>query len=413
MVARGLGLVALAAVSLGLVGCGGVSVSDVAEATGGQLTVYSSLPLQGSTAGVSEQIVDGEKLALADAGGHAGPFKIEYDSLDDANPKSGQWEPGLTATDAKIAAQDTSTIAYLGEFDSAATAVSLPFINAAGILQISPASPYVGLTSSLDTAQDEPERFYPSGKRTFVRLQPGDTVQAQAEVELLKSLGVHKLYVLDDQDAFQVPLADLVASDAEHAGITVLAHDSLSTQATAVFTGEVEKIANSGAQAVFLAGGEGTGTPALWRQLHGASPHLALLASAATVAESFTSRIGAAAANTYLTTPVLPAGMYASDARGVLRHYRSVFGNEGGGWALYGYEAMKLVLDAIRNSGARGNDRQAVIKRVFSTHHRSSVLGSYSVQPDGETTLDRYGIERVIGGRAVFYRWLDAGSTGG
>ena len=272
MLARGLGLVALAAVLLGVVGCGGVAVSDVAEATGGQLTIYSSLPLQGPTAGISEQIVDGEKLALADAGGRAGPFKIEYSSLDDANPTSGQWEPGLTATNAKIAAQDTSTIAYLGELDSAATAVSLPFINAAGILQVSPASPYVGLTSSLDAGQDEPERFYPSGKRTFVRLPPGDVVQAAALVQLLASRGVHKLYVLDDQDAFQVPLADIVAGDAEKAGITVLAHDSLSTQANAVFSGEVVKIAGSGAQAVFLAGAEGKGTARLWRELHVPTP---------------------------------------------------------------------------------------------------------------------------------------------
>lgn len=413
MVARGLGLVALAAALLGLVGCGGVSVSDVAEATGGQLTVYSSLPLQGPDAGVSEQIVNGEKLAVADAGGRAGPFKIGYDSLDDANPKTGQWEPGLTATDAKLAAQDTSTIAYLGELDSAATAVSLPFINAAGILQISPGSPYVGLTSALDTGQDEPERFYPSAKRTFVRLGPGDVVQAAAQVALLKSLGVHRLYVLDDQNAFQVPLADIVAGDAEQAGITVLAHDSLPTEVSSVFTGEVEKIVEKGAQAVFLAGGEGRGTARLWRELNAAAPHLLLFTSATTVDEAFVSELGAAAANTYLTTPVLPVNRYPASAGSVLRHYRSVFGSEGGTYALYGYEAMNLVLDAIRSAGARGNDRQTVIDNVFATRERNSVLGRYSVQPSGETTLARYGVERVSGERAVFDRVIALAGAGG
>ncbi len=410
MLARGLGLVALAAVLLGVVGCGGVAVSDVAEATGGQLTIYSSLPLQGPTAGISEQIVDGEKLALADAGGRAGPFKIEYSSLDDANPTTGQWEPGLTATNAKIAAQDTSTIAYLGELDSAATAVSLPFINAAGILQVSPASPYVGLTSALDAGQDEPERFYPSGKRTFVRLPPGDVVQAAASVQLLLSRGVHKLYVLDDQDAFQAPLADIVVSDAEHAGITVLAHDSLSTDANAVFSGEVVKVAGSGAQAVFLAGAEGKGTARLWRELARASPDLLLLTSGVTASESFPSQLGAAAANTYLSTPALPLALYPPSARGVLRRYRNVFGREGGPSALYGYEAMTLVLDAIRSAGARGNDRQTVIERVFATRERNSVIGRYSVQADGETTLSRYGFDRVVGGRTAFYRAVDVGA---
>ena len=411
MLARWLGLVALAAaVALGVSGCGGVTVSDVAEATDGQLTVYSSLPLQGPSAAASEQIVDGEKLALAEAGGRAGRFKIEYVSLDDSSAASGQWNPGITATNAKTAAQDTSTIAYLGDHDSGATALSLQFINEAGILQISPASPYVGLTSSLEAGQDEPERFYPSGKRTFVRLQPGDIGQAQAQIQLMKSLGVRRLYVLDDQEPFETPLADIVADFAERAGITVVTHDSISTAPEAVFTGAVEKIVESHAQAVFLAGGEGPGTVALWHDLYRADPSLLLLGSSSMDSESFTSQIGAAEANTYLTTPLLPARLYPPAAQRVLRHYRSVFGAEGGPDALYGYEAMKLVLDAVRSSGARGNDRQTVIAHVFATRTRSSVIGRYSVQSNGETTPSQYGVDRVSAGRPVFLRAVPIGS---
>ncbi len=407
MLARWLSLVALAAVFLGVAGCGGVSVSDVAEATGGQLTVYSSLPLQGPLAGASEQIVDGEQLALADADGRAGPFKIAYDFLDDASPTTGQWNPGITASNAKIAAQDTSTIAYIGDFDSGATAISLPLMNAAGILQISPASPYVGLTSSFDAGQDEPNRFYLTGKRTFVRLAPGDISEAQAQVELMKSLGVHSVYVLDDQDPFEMPLAAIVASYAERAGITVLEHDSLSTETGAVFTGEVEKIVASHAQAVFLAGSAGGGTAELWRDLHRASTHLLLLGSSAMVDESFTARIGAAGEQTYLTTPVLPAALYPPVAQQVLRHYRNVFGVQGGAYALYGYEAMTVVLDAVRDSGARGDDRQTVIDRVLATKSRNSVLGRYSIEPNGETTLSHYGVDRVSAGRPVFLRTVE------
>ena len=134
-------LVAAAAAALAASGCAGAGVSGASEATGNQLAIYSSLPLQGPSAAVSQQIVGGEKLALAQAGGHIGPFKIGYVSLDDANPVSGEPSPSATAADAKTAAQDTSTIAYLGDLGSAATALSLPLINAAGILQVSPASP--------------------------------------------------------------------------------------------------------------------------------------------------------------------------------------------------------------------------------------------------------------------------------
>jgi len=404
VLARWLSSVALAAVMLGVVGCGGVTASDVAETTAGQLTVYSSLPLQGQTAAIAQQIEGGEKLALADAGGRAGPFKIAFESLDDASPTTGQWNAQVTSTNAKIAAQDTSTIAYIGDFDSAATAISLPLINGAGILQISPASPYVGLTSSSDAGQDEPYRFYPSGERTFARLQPGDIAQADAQVQLMRSLGVHSVYVLDDEDPFEVPLANIVVGDAEKAGISVLAHDSIATGAEATFTSEVEKIAQSGAQAVFLAGGEGKGTVALWRALNAAVPNALLFGSATSVGESFASEIGAAAANTYLLTPVLPISHYPPSARWVLRRYRKVFGSEASPYALYGYEAMTLVLNAIHAAGARGNDRQTVIDRVLATRNRNSVIGRYSIEADGDTTLSDFGVERIAHGRAVFYR---------
>ncbi|HYM54912.1 MAG TPA: branched-chain amino acid ABC transporter substrate-binding protein [Solirubrobacteraceae bacterium] len=374
---------------------------------GSQLAIYSSLPLQGPSAGISQQIVNGEKLALAAAGGHAGPFKIGYVSLDDSSPTSGQWDPGVTATDAKLAADDTSTIAYLGEYDSGATAISLPLMNSAGILQVSPASPYVGLTSSLDAGQDEPNRFYLTGKRTFGRLQPGDTVQAAAQARLMRSLGVHSVYVLDDQDPFDVPLSEIVAGDAQQAGIAIAGHDSLSMPAGTVFAGEVEKIVESHAQAVFLAGAAGAGAAALWRALHSADPHLLLLGSSAMARESFTSQIGAAAGSTYLTTPVLAPALYPPAARRVLDDYHRQFGGEGGPYALYGYEAMSVVLAAIRSAGARGDDRQVVTERFFALGSRDSVIGRYSMQADGETTLSRYGVDRVSGGRPVFYRAID------
>jgi len=397
-------LVMLAALSFALSGCGGVEVSGAASATGDQLTVYSSLPLQGPTAAESAQIVNGEKLALSQAGGHVGPFKVSYVSEDDSSPTNGQWAPGVTAANAKTAAEDTSTIAYLGDYNSAATAVSLPLINAAGIPQVSPASPYVGLTSSLDAGQDEPERFYPSGRRTFARLQPGDPAQAAAQVALMRSMGVHKLYVLNDQDPFEIPLAEIVAGDAEGAGITVAGDDALDMTGSTLFTGEVEKVSESGAQAVFFAGGGGAATAALWRQLHHTDPGLLLLGSSAMATQSFTSQIGGAGSSTYLTTPLLAVGLYPPSAARTLAEYHREFGGEAGPYALYGYEAMSVVLDAIRSAGSRGNNREAVTERLLGMRNRDSVLGRYSIEPDGETTLSPYGVDRVLDGRPVFYR---------
>jgi len=395
--------------ALAALACGCGSVSG-ASSSGNQLTVYSSLPLQGPSGAVSQQIVNGEKLALYDAGGHVGPFKVSYDSQDDSSPTSGQWDPSVTAADAKTAADDPSTIAYLGDYNSAATAISLPLINAAGILQISPASPYGGLTSSLYAGQDEPERFYPTGKRNFARLQPGDRAQAQAQVRLMSDLHVSKVYVLDDQDPFELPLAQMVVSDSEHAGISVAAHDSLDTTATTSFAGETAKIAESGAQAVFFAGGTTPEIVALWKQLHIADPHLWLLGSSTMVNATFTSTIGdGAAARTLLTTPVLPLDMYPASSRHVLADYRRQFHIQPEAYALFGYAAMSATLQAIRHAGTRGGNRQAVINALFAAGERDSVIGRYAIEPDGETTLSNYGVDRVAAGKPVFWRELSVG----
>jgi branched-chain amino acid transport system substrate-binding protein len=403
-----------AAVSVG--GCGGVGVSAAGTVSGNHLTIYSSLPLEGALAPISRQIVDGEKLALAQTGGRVHRFRVYYASLNDANPKTGEWAPGETANNAKYAAQDSTTIAYLGDFNSEATAISLPFINAAGILQVSPASPYVGLTSSLHAGQDEPERFYQTGKQTFARLLPADAVQAETQVELMRALGVTRVYVIEDQDPFDLPLAAILAEDAKRAGLEVVGEGTIDTTASTEYAEETKKVLESGAQAVFFSGQPGAGAVALWQQLHATDPHLRLLGSsslsesaassgdARAGAGSFVSQLGAAAGETYLASPVLPGALYPPAAREVFERYRTLFHEQPGPYALVGYEAMSAVLLAIRRAGARGNDRQAVIDKFFAIRNRDSVLGRYSIRADGDSTLSRYGVDRVVGGRLVFYR---------
>lgn len=397
-------LLALAALTA-LTGCGSLATAPASSGVGKQLTIYSSLPLQGPSGSISQQIVSGEKLALSAAKGHVGSLTVSYVSLDDSSPSTGEWDPGVTAANAKAAAQDPTTIAYLGDYNSGATAVSLPLINAAGILQVSPSSPYVGLTSSLDAGQDEPERFYPTAKRTFGRMVPGDPVQGSAEVKLMQTLGIKRLYVVADQDPFDAPLAEIVAGDAPGAGIAVVGNDTLDVpEAGTSFEGEVSKILESRAQAVFFSGVPTIGAARLFEQLHAVDPRLSLIGSSSVVNRLFTAHLGQAQSVTYLGTPVLALSQYPHASQAVLKEYRREFGGSAGPYVLYGYETMSVVLAAIRSAGRHGDERQAVIDRFFATRNRSSVIGTYSVQSNGETTLSRYGVDRVAGGVPVFWR---------
>ena len=71
----------------------------------------------------------------------------------------------------------------------------------------------------------------------------------------------------------------------------------------------------------------------------------------------------------------------------MLERFRGEFGREPGPWAAYGYEAMASALAAIE----RADDplsRSSVVAAYFDGTERDSVLGTYSITEEGETTLD-------------------------
>jgi branched-chain amino acid transport system substrate-binding protein len=127
----------VAAAGAGVVACGGNDNSSSGgggggSSSGGELHIYSSLPLEGASRGQATALVDGMKLALEQAGGKAGNFNIKYISLSDASAQAGSWTPEATQQNARKAAQDDSVAAYIGEFNSGASAVSIPILNEAG-----------------------------------------------------------------------------------------------------------------------------------------------------------------------------------------------------------------------------------------------------------------------------------------
>src|SRR5215217_2734571 len=113
----------LAALALGVSACGGddepsgtSSGGGGGDAAGKQLTIYSSVPLQGASRTQTTAVVNGAKLALEQAGNKAGPHTIKYEPLDDSTAQAGSWTPEATSANALKAAQDESTAVYIGEF---------------------------------------------------------------------------------------------------------------------------------------------------------------------------------------------------------------------------------------------------------------------------------------------------------
>jgi branched-chain amino acid transport system substrate-binding protein len=397
----------VAALAAAIAGCGGVDINASGASEVSALTIYSSLPLQGPDAASSTQIVNGEKLALAQSGGRVGRLHIGLVSLNDADPNTGVWNPGLTSIAARTASQDKNAIAYVGEFSSGASAVSLPLVNEAGILQISPASSYVGLTSQTDAGKGEPDRYYPTGVRTFVRLVPSDEQQARAQLAYMRALGVRTLAVLGDSDVFSSDIASIVAREAPAAGITVV--DNLEVDRTTNPLSVAAKLSRDGADAVFLGGDPSRSAIALWRAVNEADSSLKLFAPGELATPDFLAAIGPAQQRTYVTSAVLPMRFYPRAAQRFASEYVATFHTAPDAHALYGYEAVQATLAAIRAAGAHGTDRAAVRAAFFAIRDRDSVLGRYSVDASGDTTISRFAGDRVVNGALAFDRVLDAG----
>jgi branched-chain amino acid transport system substrate-binding protein len=401
----------LTALALGVAACGGGDDSGGSSGGGGgrtTLTIYSSLPLQGDSRPQSESVVNGEKLALEEAGGKVGKFKITYKSLDDATAAAGKWEPGQVSADARKAAQDPSTIAYLGEFNSGASAIALPITNEAGILQISPSNTYVGLTRAEGADKGEPDKYYPSGKRTFGRVVPADHIQAAAQVAYQKGEGCKKLYVLNDKEVYGKGIADQVANIAKQQGLTVLGNDGIDTKA-ANFRTLATKIKSAGADCMFFGGITQNKGVQVFTDVHAANPNMKLFGPDGVAETPFTSKLSSAVQKvTYVTNPTLDPKLYPASAQKFFDTFKSKYGKDPEPYAIYGYEAMKVALLAIQNAGDQGNDRQAVIDAFFKIKDRDSVLGRYSIDENGDTTLSDYGANVVKDGKLVFSKVLKA-----
>jgi branched-chain amino acid transport system substrate-binding protein len=364
-----------------------VSIS-VPGAHSGEASIYASVDLEGPNA--SPSLADAMQLALEQAGGQAGRLRVRLVILDESNT-SGSSDPDAVAAIAHAAAADSSTVAFLGAQTSADTAITLPILNRAGILEVSPTATYGGLTrGSADPA--EPAKYYPSGRRTFARVVPADAAQAEAQASYQKTAGCTHVFVLDDGSLYGRGLAASFAGDATSAGLSIAGTRVVSTSSSQY--GSLAASLAGTADCVLFAGEPTAGVATLFGALHAAGPSLKLFGTDALANAAFASSLGSAQAVTYLTAPTLDPSFYGDAGQAFYEAYAVRFGGPPDASAIFGYEAMNAVLGALRTTGNR--DRAAIVEAFFNIDNRVSPLGTYSIDADGDTTLDRYGSYRVV-----------------
>jgi len=414
-------IAALAVIALAAAGCSSSGSSSPSSGStsggGGTVDVYSSLPLQGASSSQTIPMVNGMKLALAQANNKAGQWTVNYQSLDDSTAAAGKWDPGQTAGNARKVASDPKAVIYLGEFNSGASEVSIPILNEAGIPQVSPGNTYVGLTTSLPgSAPGEPQKYYPSGKRTYLRIVPIDSSQAAAGLMAMKAAGCTKVAVANDKEAYGGGLATLLGLEKGFYGVTIVSNTGIDKTAPN-FRSYASTIKGQGADCFYFAGITANGAVQIAKDVHSAIPTAKVFGGDGVCSDTFTNATkGGIPASLYPLTECTTAASNLSaypGGRAFLTAYQAKYSvSNPDPYAIYGYAAMQLALNTIKNLGAQGNSKSAVLAALFADKSVQSVLGTYGFDSNGDTTLKSWGLYKVgSNGELAFYHTVTPTKT--
>ena len=370
------------------------SRASVAAATP-TVDFYSSLPLSGSTVAQTGPAVNGIKLALSQAGNKAGHYKIKYTSLNDATAAAGAWTPEATSANARKAAGDPNAVYYMGEFNSGAAEVSMPILNQAGLAQDSPANTYVGLTTSLKgvTLPGEPQKYIPTGKKTYTRIVPIDTVQGAADLQAFQQQGCKKLAVFDDTQAYGAGLAAVLEKTASMYGIKVVSVQS-DASVESNYTSVAQAFASKGAQCVELSATTATvGGTAFVSAVHSALPKATILGPDGMCTSAWATTVPVLCTVATQDLKAYPGG------KQFLSAYKKAYNvSSPDPYSIYGYESAELGIQTLAKlpAGLSGSKlRAAFVKQLFATKNQNSVLGKFSINSNGDTTLTSYGLYKL------------------
>jgi branched-chain amino acid transport system substrate-binding protein len=383
---------------VGVTACGGGGGGgSTKKVSGNTLTIYASVPLQGGSGDQGKAIENGAQLAVDAVNGKIGKYTIQYKRLDDSLASTGAADENQASQNARTAVGDKTAIGYIGDYNSGISKVTIPLLNQGGVAQVSPSNTYAGLTTKAGGADPgEPDKYYPTGKRTFARVVPIDTVQAAALVLTMKADGCKSVHIWNSKSTYSAGLAKNIVTAAGKRGIKVEGNDGYDPKAANyrslaanvhsdcfVSTGEIEQNANEGLKDVAAANpttkiyeSDGDCLNASADPSKGVPP---------TVSGRFK-----------CTIATLDPKAFGPEGKKFFADYSKKYKVPSPDpYAIYGYESMAVLLDSIKRASANGTKdvtREDVVNALFQTKNRKSILGTYSLDSEGDTDITTYGV---------------------
>jgi branched-chain amino acid transport system substrate-binding protein len=325
-------------------------------------------------------------MALSESNFKVGDITVKYESWDDASPARGNWDPALEAANADRAIQDRSVVAYIGPYNSGAAKISMPKLNQAGLATISPSTSWPGLTKPGLGEPNEPMVYRPSGQVTFFRVVPADDLQGEVAAQWAKELGATRVSILHDGELYGRGVASVFKKSAEKIGLTVTGYDKIDPKATN-YRSLAVKLKQQSPDLLYFGGTTQTNAGQLAKDIRSAGLKIKYMVPDGCFESAFIEAAGKEnlEGNTYVTFGGVPPNKLTGSGKEFFDRYVKMYGQAPEGYAAYGYEAAKVVLSAIAK--AEKKDRAGILSAIRETRDFPGVLGTWSFDANGDTTL--------------------------
>ncbi len=374
--------------------------------------IVSSLPRTGSANAQTTTMVNGIKMALEEVNGKVGDFVVQYEDWDDASAKKGDWDPEVESSNADKAVKDADIMFYIGTYNSGAAKISMPILNKASLVMLSPANTYTGLTKPGMGEPNEPGVYRPSGKVSYFRVVPADDLQGRAAAEWMKKIGAKSAYVLDDRGLYGKGLADVFSASAPDFGIAVLGREGIDPKAQE-YRSLMTKIKALNPDFIYYGGTTQTNAGQIAKDMVAVGLAAKIMVPDGCFEEAFIQAAGADNVNgrAFVTFGGVPPEELKGKGAEFVKKYTQKYKSEPQGYAVYGYVAAKVALETLAKVGKK--DRQALREATAQAGQNDGALGTWKFDANGDTTLTTMSGNTVEAGKFKFSVILGAENAPG
>ena len=363
------------------------------------IKIVTSFPMRGVNVGTD--IVNGIKIALEESDYKIDGRKVEL-IIEDDGDESGVWSSSKEWEIATRASENEEVLVYMGPFNSGAAKVSIPVTNESGLPQVSPGNTWPGLTKP-GFAPGEPDAFYPTGIRSYFRNCPTDAVQGPTAAIWAKELGYRNIYIFDDGQAYGKGIAGLFEAEAIKSGLNIYGHQTINNVSQDI-SAELDDIKKSDIDLIYFGGITTSGAIPLLRGIKDAQISAAFMGSDGIMDQAFIDQAGKSAEGVYVTQVGVPPSEMTGKGKDFVDKYKTRYGADPGTYSGFGYESMKVVMEAIKNT--KKEDRAGVLKAISETVNYDGLFGRWSFDENGDTDLLLTSGNRVENGKFVYKKLI-------